>query len=268
MSKLLHTSKLLHIEVFLALALVSLPSAFPLDLLGFGGYPFPVGRRRESMSFLDPLEGTETGLIKAETAHAATPATVWVQVMDSCRQALPGAKFQLVTPNGTSPTIKTSSGTKRVTVSSGGSCPLQRGNCEEVHTGCLSWTITPPSSGTKLYKIKEKPTFNKSDGFLENPPGTMSFTGYVPCNGGSACRSETATFSIDSSGVIAGRTTNILPDGQTATYPSEGQSRGTPTDPIVFHNFKLGNVSCDGDKDSDDHLTGSPSSHCDNDNDK
>jgi hypothetical protein len=50
MSKLLHTSKLLHIEVFLALALVSLPSAFPLDLLGFGGYTFPVGRRRESMS--------------------------------------------------------------------------------------------------------------------------------------------------------------------------------------------------------------------------
>jgi hypothetical protein len=34
-------------------------SAFPLDLLGFDGYAFPVGERRESMSFLDPLEGTE-----------------------------------------------------------------------------------------------------------------------------------------------------------------------------------------------------------------
>ena len=39
-------------------------------------------------------------------------------------------------------------------------------------------------------------------------------------------------------------------------------------DPIVFHNFQLGNGSCDGDSDADDHLTGSPSVHCDSDNDK
>jgi DNA mismatch repair protein MutL len=35
------------------------PNAFPLDSLGSGGYPFPLGRQQESMSFLDPLEGTE-----------------------------------------------------------------------------------------------------------------------------------------------------------------------------------------------------------------
>jgi hypothetical protein len=29
----------------------------------------------------------------------------------------------------------------------------------------------------------------------------------------------------------------------------------------------LGNGSCDGDGDADDHLTGSPSVHCDNDHD-
>ncbi len=34
-------------------------SALPLDSLGFGVSTFPPGRRRESMSFLDPLEGTE-----------------------------------------------------------------------------------------------------------------------------------------------------------------------------------------------------------------
>jgi 16S rRNA (guanine527-N7)-methyltransferase len=34
-------------------------NAFPLDSLGFGVYTFPPGRRRESMTFLDPLEGTE-----------------------------------------------------------------------------------------------------------------------------------------------------------------------------------------------------------------
>ncbi len=35
------------------------PTAFPLDSLGFGVYTFPPGRQWESMSFLDPLEGTE-----------------------------------------------------------------------------------------------------------------------------------------------------------------------------------------------------------------
>ena len=47
-------------------------NAFPLDLLGFGVYTSPVGRRRGSMSFLDPLEGTEinyrTALPKAYEA--------------------------------------------------------------------------------------------------------------------------------------------------------------------------------------------------------
>ncbi len=47
------------------------PNAFPLDLLGFGGYTFPVGRRRESMSFLDPLEGTETK--KSRSKFVFTP---------------------------------------------------------------------------------------------------------------------------------------------------------------------------------------------------
>ena len=44
------------------------PSAFPLDSVGVvpcadpGVYAFPLGRRRESMSFLDPLEGTATSV--------------------------------------------------------------------------------------------------------------------------------------------------------------------------------------------------------------
>jgi hypothetical protein len=43
---------------------MEIPSAFPLDSSGSGVYPFPVGRRRESMSFLDPLEGTEMRVLK------------------------------------------------------------------------------------------------------------------------------------------------------------------------------------------------------------
>ena len=196
--------------------------------------------------------------------HAAGPVTIWLQVMDSCKQALPGAKFTLVAPNGTKSNAGPSAGTKRVSVSSG-TCPLQRGNCQAVPTGCVKWIITSPTSGT--YTIKEHPTFDTTDGFLENPPGATAFTGFVPCNGGSACKKESATFTI-TNGVVTGTTTNIYPDGTTTKYPSGGTFSGTQTDPIVFHNFQLGNGSCDGDSDKDDHLTGSPSTHCDNDSDK
>jgi hypothetical protein len=199
--------------------------------------------------------------------HAATPSkTIWLQVMDSCKQALPGANFTLVAPDGTNVNAGPSAGTGRVTVSTG-TCPLQRGNCLTVPTGCVSWLITPPTSGTATYTIQEKPTWDATDDFFENPPGATAFSGFVACNGGSACQKESATFTIDSNGVVSGTTTNIYPDGTTTTIPSGGTFSATQTDPIVFHNFQLGNGSCDGDRDKDDHLTGSPSSHCDNDKD-
>lgn len=215
-----------------------------------------------------------SGPIQVEAARSHDPVTVWLQVMDSCRKALPGAQFTLVTSGGATISTKTSAGTSRATVSSSGTCPLQHGNCQKVPSGCLSFSITPPSSGTARYTIREKPTFNSSDGFYENPSGTTPFSGFVPCNGGSACGgalkppSESASFTINSSGSVAAVTTTILPDGKSATYPSSGNAPGTQTNPIVFHNFMLGNGSCDGDHDADDHLTGSPSSHCDNDKDK
>ncbi len=43
------------------------PNAFPLDSLGSGVYTSPVGRRQESMAFLDPLEGTETNMVSSGT---------------------------------------------------------------------------------------------------------------------------------------------------------------------------------------------------------
>lgn len=215
-----------------------------------------------------------SGTMQAEAKQHHDPVNVWVQVMDSCKQGLPGANFTLVAPGQTT-NAGPSAGTKRVTVSSG-TCPLQRGNCQKVPTGCLTFSITPPSSGTASYMILENPTFNSSDGFYENPSGETPFTGFVPCTGGSACSGaftltppgESASLTINSSGVVTAVTTNILPDSKIATYPSSGYSAGTQTDPIVFHNFQLGNGSCDGDNDADDHLTGSPSSHCDNDKDK
>ncbi|HEY7415898.1 MAG TPA: hypothetical protein VH593_11945, partial [Ktedonobacteraceae bacterium] len=111
-------------------------------------------------AFLTLILISLAGSMQVEAAHASTAVTVWLQVMDSCRQGLPGANFTLVTPNGSTINAGPSSGTSRKTVSSGGSCPLQRGNCQLVPVGCLSWTIIPPGSGTKLYMIHENSTFN------------------------------------------------------------------------------------------------------------
>jgi hypothetical protein len=199
--------------------------------------------------------------------HAASSSKrIWLQVIDSCKQALPGANFKLITPNGTKFNAGPSAGTHRVTVSSG-TCPSQRGNCQRVPTGCVSWLITPPTSGVATYTIQEYPTWDATDGFYENPRGATAFTGFVPCNGGSACQRESATFTVNTNGVVSGTTKNIYPDGKITMYPSGGTFSGTQTDPIVFHNFQLGNGSCDKDNDKDDHLTGSPSTHCDNDHD-
>lgn len=212
-------------------------------------------------------------LVSIGSAHAAGTITVYLQVMDSCKQALPGANFTLANPDGSQINAGPSAGTKRVSVGSG-TCPLQRGNCVIVTTGCVSWTITPPLLGTDTYTVNENPTFDVSDGFYENPAGATSFTGFVPCNGGSACpgafdptKSQSATFTVDSSGTVSAVTTNPYPDGKFSHYSSLGSSAGTQSDPVVFHNFQLGSGSCDGDSDADDHLTGSPSSHCNNDSD-
>ncbi len=201
------------------------------------------------------------------TAQAAGgTVTVWVQVMDSCQQGLPGAKFTLVTPNGTIFNSGPSAGIRRVTVGRG-HCPLPRGNCQAVPTGCLAWTIGLPTSGIATYHINENPVWNLRDHFYENPPGAVPFTGFVPCNGGSACHSQSAIFTVTPSGVINGRTFNTAPNGTVSQKPGVGIFRGTRADPIVFHNFGVGNGSCDGDHDADDHLTGTPSSSCNTDND-
>jgi hypothetical protein len=73
---------------------------------------------------------------------------------------------------------------------------------------------------------------------------------------------------VGSGGGLSAIVTAVYPDGTTATWPSTGSYSGTPSDPIVFHDFGLAapgsahNAQCDGDGDADDHLTGTPSSHC------
>jgi hypothetical protein len=174
--------------------------------------------------------------------------TFWVQTMDSCQQAIPGASFKLQgkklqNPQGPGP------GAAPVTVASAnGNCPLQRGNCSAVPTGCLSWTLPIPAAGSVTYKIIE----------------TKAPANYVYCTGGSVCPGgpEVITIIISSTGTVSATVRNVYPDGSSVTWPSGGSYAGTSTDPAVVHDFGLGNGSCDGDGDADDHLTGSPSVHC------
>jgi hypothetical protein len=183
--------------------------------------------------------------------QSSSRITIWLQTMDSCRQAIPGAKYVLQ-GHGLYLKVGPAPGSGPTTVGTS-TCPLQRGNCATVPTGCVSWTISVPSS--KLtYRISE----------------TLTPSGYVPCTGGSVCPAgpDVIKLTITSSGRVSATVKNTYPDRTTITWPTSGSPyTATKTDPIVVHNFRLGTGSCDGDHDADDRLTGSPSSHCDSDGD-
>ncbi|HEY7416036.1 MAG TPA: hypothetical protein VH593_12635 [Ktedonobacteraceae bacterium] len=193
----------------------------------------------------------------SDLAYASTQShqvrTFWVQVMDSCRQALPGAFFSYKV-NGTTVHEGPTPGLKPLTVSVGIPCPVQRGNCVRSTTGCLAFTIPVPASGTKTYTIKE----------------TKSPHGYMPCTGGSVCPGgpQIITLHINASGAISATVLNVNPNRVPVIWPTQGKPyRGTASDPAVLHNFGIGNGNCDGDDDADDRLTGTPSIYCDSDND-
>jgi hypothetical protein len=173
--------------------------------------------------------------------------------MDSCKQAIGGAAYAVGGGGGTSVTVTTPAGPSN-TVAPATQCPLEQGSCTGTSDGCASFAV--PAPGT--YTIRETVT----------PPGnTTNPEGYAPCEGGSACRSEVANLVV-SGGRVSATVTAVYPDGTSVTWPSSGSYSGSPSDPIVFHDFGLAapgdahNSECDGDGDADDHLTGTPSGHC------
>ncbi|HEX3605709.1 MAG TPA: hypothetical protein VH134_07280 [Candidatus Dormibacteraeota bacterium] len=193
-------------------------------------------------------------------ARAAGPvaATIWVQTMDSCKQALGGGGYVL-TGGGATLHADSPAATK-ARVSSTTQCPLQQGDCRAAGgIGCVSFTGVAP--GTYTLREVRTPAADTS-----NPEG------YAPCEGGSACRSEVGAVTVAADGRVTATVTNVYPDGVSVTWPSSGGRRGhtayaaTQNDPVVFHDFGLAppgrSGQCDGDSDADDHLTGSPSGHC------
>jgi hypothetical protein len=183
-------------------------------------------------------------------AAATSTASFWLQTMDSCKLALAGAAYEL---SGGGTTLSVADSTSRGTQLAGTPlrCPLEQGNCSTSSTtGCIQFTDVPPGT----YRIVQRRT---------PPANATNPGGYAPCEGGSACRSEVVDVTVAPGGQVSATVTNVYPDGLTVTWPQSGRSyAGTAADPIVVHDFGLGSGSCDGDGDADDHLTGSPSSHC------
>jgi hypothetical protein len=194
-------------------------------------------------------------------AAASGPSTsVTIQTMDSCERALGSAQYVLTDGARVNITARTPAHASQMVAS--GTCALQQGNCATFTTGCAQFLAVPyPGTYTFLETV--------------TPPGNASNPeGYAPCNGGSACRSQKGTVTIDAAGVVKATVLNVYPDNTSVTYPIASRHSGrtsyagTPADPIVTHNFGLappgylGASQCDGDSDADDHSTGTPSSHC------
>jgi hypothetical protein len=189
-------------------------------------------------------------------ATSSGPTTkVWLQTMDSCKQALDGASYVLV--GGTTTLSASRKGNGVQSVGTGSGCPALGGNCAITQTGCLSFSV--PVSGTQTYTVLQT---------LTPPKNSSNPGGYAPCQGGSACQSEEVDLTMNSAGLVQATVKNVYPSGYTAVWPNNDPNTGasyytgTTTDPIVIHDFGLGSGSCDGDSDADDHLTGSASQYC------
>ncbi|MBV9231491.1 MAG: hypothetical protein JOZ18_19440 [Chloroflexi bacterium] len=188
--------------------------------------------------------------------------TVWIQVTDSCRQALSGATFSVSGPGIKTTTTKPTSGGAPVGLpgGAGSACPIQQGTCLNFSTGCTTATLNVPTTGTFTYTITVKKT----------APGQGTNASYASCDGGSQCHNpEKATVIVNSSGSVSATITNEEPDGTIVKWPTtKAAYTGSQTDPLLYHQFGVSSGfsdQCDGDKDADDHLTGTPSQHCDGD---
>jgi hypothetical protein len=172
--------------------------------------------------------------------------------MDSCKQALPAATY-LLAGGAVSRTAQAPAGRKKTVVPTA-ACPLARGNCKAVPVGCVSFAGLP--AGT--YTLTTTRT---------TPPDRSDPEGFAPCQGGSACRSETATVTVSATGAVQAQVVDVYPDGVSETFPAASSFfAGSPTDPVVFHDFGMAPPGfapqCDGDSDADDHLTGNMRGHC------
>jgi len=208
----------------------------------------------------------------------AAPFQIVLQTMNSCAAAIDGAVYQLLNASGG--IVATAGHT--ITLNhpgtiggGGGGCPIQQGDCVSTNKGCLVFPAVSPGDYRLRPDVSQRPAASTT-----NP------SGYAPCNSGSACQWQDADVTVNNDGTILARVTNVAPNGQVQTFPSDpahsAYFAATPSDPIVFHDFGLcaqgacplpGNPTavppvpptpntCDGDGDEDDWNTGAHSGQC------
>ena len=200
---------------------------------------------------------------KGEKYQTNNKVTVWIQVTDSCKQALPGATFTVKGP-GISTTTAPTSGTIHQTLPGAitGQCPIQQGTCVNFPSGCTSTTLNVPTSGSATYQIIVAKT----------APGFGSDLRFAICDGGSDCPHgpEIATVKVQASGAVSATVFNPYPNGRTVVWPTNKAAySGSRSDPVLFHEYGIGDGSlqCDGDHDADDYLTGTRNGFCNSDHD-
>jgi hypothetical protein len=208
--------------------------------------------------------GVATTLLLCTGCGSSVPVTrtaVWLQTMDTCKQAIGGASYELTGGGITIPAV-TPAQPARTTVPSARKLrcppPAQQGDCVSIVTGCVQFKNVPVPGVYRIRQIKTP------------PPNATNPLGYAPCQGGSACRSQTVEVTIVATGVVQATVTNISPDHIVERWPiaekHEHRSTyaGTRADPVVTHDFGLGlgKLDCDGDSDADDRGTGGELEHC------
>jgi hypothetical protein len=149
------------------------------------------------------------------------PVTVWIQVFDSCQQAVGGEQLW-VTGNGLDEMQLVPHTQRERTVDRvNGHCPLEYGNCLKMQDwGCTTIDLPVPVTGSLTYTIVE----------------VRAAPEYVPClktkcPGGS----EYATVVVDSTGSISARVTDKTVH---KVFPTRGGAySGTRIDPILLHSW-------------------------------
>jgi hypothetical protein len=209
-------------------------------------------------------------------ASSGKTVTVWVQLTDSCEQALPGGSVVVNGP-GISNKILSVSGSGAVGLSTyQHTCPVQRGTCTQTSTGCASVALNVPASGTATYTITAAALGGSHylPGIVFQPASPIQRNyAYVWCEGGPDCPHgpEVATIHVTSGGSVSATTQNIEPDGfRDASWPVGGSYTAAQGDPIMFHFFGASasndfSMTCmnDGTHLLRDHMTGTPNwPHC------
>jgi hypothetical protein len=167
--------------------------------------------------------GTSSSASAAGRIHFRT-VKFWVQVMDSCQQALPGAALTITGPNFSHTTGVLPGSRVRQVGETHGECPLQRGDCVAVPLGCTAFDIPVPAAGSVKYTIVESKVPRYFTPCLHNQ-----------CRNGP----EHSYVIVDSTGKASATTIENGHSGDRRVYPEDGTYSGSPTDPTVLHNWEI-----------------------------